>query len=149
MLIAEGVAGPEKGGGSSAAANATAAASGGQPDSAIEHSDYRAKLAQIRQIYHTELEKYEQVKETLSWCGEATVMILSFRTDPPGQTVQTHQIRVYTVCNSVCTFWMKKMHYTMVKPFCSNFRVITAKFSGIQIIRIFMVRLFLCGEANA
>ena len=61
MLIAEGVAGPEKGGGSSAAANATAAASGGQPDSAIEHSDYRAKLAQIRQIYHTELEKYEQV----------------------------------------------------------------------------------------
>lgn len=60
MLIAEGVAGPEKGGGSSAAQNATAAASGGQPDSAIEHSDYRAKLAQIRQIYHTELEKYEQ-----------------------------------------------------------------------------------------
>ena len=59
MLIAEGVAGPEKGGGSSA--NATAAASGGQPDSAIEHSDYRAKLAQIRQIYHTELDKYEQV----------------------------------------------------------------------------------------
>ena len=33
---------------------------GGQ-DNAIEHSDYRAKLAQIRQIYHTELEKYEQV----------------------------------------------------------------------------------------
>jgi hypothetical protein len=61
MLIAEGVAGPEKGGGSSAAASATAAAAGGQPDSAIEHSDYRAKLAQIRQIYHTELEKYEQV----------------------------------------------------------------------------------------
>lgn len=66
MLIAEGVAGPEKGGGSSAAANATAAASGGQPDSAIEHSDYRAKLAQIRQIYHTELEKYEQVCYKLS-----------------------------------------------------------------------------------
>ena len=62
MLIAEGVAGPEKGGGSSAAASATAAASGGQPESAIEHSDYRAKLAQIRQIYHTELEKYEQVR---------------------------------------------------------------------------------------
>ena len=49
------------GGGPSAAVSATAAASGGQPDSAIEHSDYRAKLAQIRQIYHTELEKYEQV----------------------------------------------------------------------------------------
>lgn len=73
MLIAEGVAGPEKGGGSSAAANATAAASGGpgQPDSAIEHSDYRAKLAQIRQIYHTELEKYEQA------CNEFTSHVVN------------------------------------------------------------------------
>ncbi|XP_056009815.1 pre-B-cell leukemia transcription factor 1-like isoform X38 [Ostrea edulis] len=71
MLIAEGVAGPEKGGGSSAAANATAAASGGQPDSAIEHSDYRAKLAQIRQIYHTELEKYEQA------CNEFTTHVVN------------------------------------------------------------------------
>ena len=64
MLIAEGVAGPEKGGGSSAASTASQAASGGgagTPENAIEHSDYRAKLAQIRQIYHTELEKYEQV----------------------------------------------------------------------------------------
>ncbi|KAF8796687.1 Homeobox protein extradenticle like protein [Argiope bruennichi] len=62
MLIAEGVAGPEKGGGAGAAANASAAASSGGPQSenAIEHSDYRAKLAQIRQIYHQELEKYEQ-----------------------------------------------------------------------------------------
>ncbi|KAK6195055.1 hypothetical protein SNE40_000567 [Patella caerulea] len=71
MLIAEGVAGPEKGGGSSAAANATAAASGGQPDGAIEHSDYRAKLAQIRQIYHTELEKYEQA------CNEFTTHVVN------------------------------------------------------------------------
>ncbi|KAL3872049.1 hypothetical protein ACJMK2_040013 [Sinanodonta woodiana] len=71
MLIAEGVAGPEKGGGSSAAANATAAASGGQPDSAIEHSDYRAKLTQIRQIYHTELEKYEQA------CNEFTTHVVN------------------------------------------------------------------------
>ena len=45
---------------SRAAANASAAASGGE--NAIEHSDYRAKLAQIRQIYHQELEKYEQVR---------------------------------------------------------------------------------------
>ena len=59
MLIAEGVAGPEKGGGAGAAANASAAAGAG--DNAIEHSDYRAKLGQIRQIYHQELEKYEQV----------------------------------------------------------------------------------------
>ena len=63
MLIAEGVAGPEKGGGQSAAANAAAAAAAGQAagENAIEHSDYRAKLAQIRTIYHQELEKYEQV----------------------------------------------------------------------------------------
>ena len=61
MLIAEGVAGPEKGGGAGAAANASAAASSGPGgDNAIEHSDYRAKLSQIRQIYHQELEKYEQ-----------------------------------------------------------------------------------------
>ena len=76
MLIAEGVAGPEKGGGSSAAANATAAASGGQPDSAIEHSDYRAKLAQIRQIYHTELEKYEQVMQALDMASGSLTRVL-------------------------------------------------------------------------
>lgn len=60
MLLAEGVSGPEKGGGSAAAA-AAAAAAGSPTDNSIEHSDYRAKLSQIRQIYHTELEKYEQV----------------------------------------------------------------------------------------
>ena len=61
MLLAEGVAGPEKGGGSAAAAAAAAAAGGVGADNSAEHSDYRAKLSQIRQIYHTELEKYEQV----------------------------------------------------------------------------------------
>ncbi|KAG8127594.1 hypothetical protein E2320_014498 [Naja naja] len=62
MLLAEGVAGPEKGGGSAAAAAAAAAAGGVSPDNSIEHSDYRNKLSQIRQIYHSELEKYEQVR---------------------------------------------------------------------------------------
>ncbi|KFP72268.1 Pre-B-cell leukemia transcription factor 1, partial [Acanthisitta chloris] len=57
MLLAEGVAGPEKGGGSAAAAAA--------------HSDYRAKLSQIRQIYHTELEKYEQA------CNEFTTHVMN------------------------------------------------------------------------
>ncbi|XP_068594061.1 pre-B-cell leukemia homeobox 1a isoform X3 [Cebidichthys violaceus] len=61
MLLAEGVAGPEKGGGSAAAAAAAAAAGGVGADNSAEHSDYRAKLSQIRQIYHTELEKYEQL----------------------------------------------------------------------------------------
>ncbi|CAL8113313.1 unnamed protein product [Orchesella dallaii] len=68
MLIAEGVAGPEKGGGAGAAANASAAAS---QDSAIEHSDYRAKLGQIRTIYHQELEKYEQA------CNEFTTHVMN------------------------------------------------------------------------
>ena len=64
MLIAEGVAGPEKAGGAQAAANASAAAAAGgaSAEGTIEHSDYRAKLAQIRSIYHQELEKYEQVR---------------------------------------------------------------------------------------
>lgn len=69
MLLAEGVAGPEKGGGSAAAAAAAAASGGGvSPDNSIEHSDYRSKLAQIRHIYHSELEKYEQVRRG-GWSG--------------------------------------------------------------------------------
>jgi len=73
MLIAEGVAGPEKGGGASAAANASAAAAAGNSggENAIEHSDYRAKLAQIRTIYHQELEKYEQA------CNEFTTHVMN------------------------------------------------------------------------
>ncbi|EDW06135.1 hypothetical protein AWZ03_011231 [Drosophila navojoa] len=76
MLIAEGVAGPEKGGGGAAAASAAAASQGGSlsidgADNAIEHSDYRAKLAQIRQIYHQELEKYEQA------CNEFTTHVMN------------------------------------------------------------------------
>ena len=58
MLLAEGVAGPEKAGSAAISQAAVAAAAA---ENAIEHSDYRAKLAQIRQIYHTELDKYEQV----------------------------------------------------------------------------------------
>lgn len=63
MLLAEGVVGPERGGASAAAAAvAAAAAAGGSPDDgSLEHADYREKLSQIRQIYHAELEKYEQV----------------------------------------------------------------------------------------
>ncbi|XP_072529816.1 pre-B-cell leukemia transcription factor 3 isoform X2 [Salminus brasiliensis] len=71
MLLAEGVSGPEKGGGSAAVAAATAAAVGGGADNSIEHSDYRAKLSQIRQIYHTELEKYEQA------CNEFTTHVMN------------------------------------------------------------------------
>ena len=68
-----------------------------------------------------------------------TVMILSFRTDMPGQTVQTQirlLIRVYTVCYSVC---IVLTHYSMVKPHSSNFGVITTNFFGVRIFRKFTV----------
>jgi len=68
MLIAEGVAGPEKGGGANAATNASAATSS---EATIEHSDYRAKLVQIRTIYHQELEKYDQA------CNEFTTHVMN------------------------------------------------------------------------
>ncbi|VDP50390.1 unnamed protein product [Soboliphyme baturini] len=50
MLIAEGVAGPDK---------STPVA----PENGADQTDYRAKLAQIRNVYHSELEKYEQVSD--------------------------------------------------------------------------------------
>ena len=67
-----------------------------------------------------------------------TVMILSFRTDMPGQTVQTQisLIRVRSVCHSVCIVWT---HYSMVEPHSSNFRVITTNFLGVRIFRKFTV----------
>uniref|UniRef100_A0A4W3GWL9 Uncharacterized protein n=1 Tax=Callorhinchus milii TaxID=7868 RepID=A0A4W3GWL9_CALMI len=71
MLLAEGVSGPEKGGGAAAAAAAAAASGGSGSDNTAEHSDYRAKLSQIRQIYHTELEKYEQA------CNEFTTHVMN------------------------------------------------------------------------
>ncbi|XP_019497357.1 PREDICTED: pre-B-cell leukemia transcription factor 4 isoform X2 [Hipposideros armiger] len=61
MLLAEGVSRPEKRGRGGPAVAAGTATPGGCPnDNSLEHSDYRAKLSQIRQIYHSELEKYEQ-----------------------------------------------------------------------------------------
>ena len=69
-----------------------------------------------------------------------TVMILGFRTDMPGQTVQTQirllLIRVYTVCHSVCIVWT---HYSLVEAYSSHFRVITTNFLGVRIFRKFTV----------
>ena len=47
-------------------------------------------------------------------------------------------IWVYTVCHSVCMFWMP---FSTLKPRCLNFRIITAKFSGVRIFRMFTVLL--------
>lgn len=93
MLIAEGVAGPEKGGGQSAAANAAAAAAAGQSggENAIEHSDYRAKLAQIRTIYHQELEKYEQVR-TLSFASVSFARLFSISYTTSTKLLILHEI---------------------------------------------------------
>lgn len=71
MLLAEGVAGPEKGGGAAAAVSAATSSGGMSPDSSLEHSDYKSKLSQIRNIYHTELEKYEQA------CNEFTTHVMN------------------------------------------------------------------------
>lgn len=59
MLLAEGVTGPQEGGAS--AAVVAAAAAGSHDDRNTDLEDFRDKLAQIRQIYQAELEKYEQI----------------------------------------------------------------------------------------
>ena len=41
--------------GAQAAGNAAAAVASGQPETAIEHTDYRNKLSEIRSIYHQEV----------------------------------------------------------------------------------------------
>ena len=61
-----------------------------------------------------------------------TVMILSFRTGMPGQTVLLSLILVYTICHSVCIVWT---HYSMVEQHSSNFRVITTNVLGVRIFR--------------
>lgn len=64
MLIAEGVAGPDKAG------NATAPPPL-QTETSIEHSDYKAQLNQIRTVYHQELEKYD------TSCQEFTTHVMN------------------------------------------------------------------------
>lgn len=74
MLLAEGVSGPERSGMNQAGgdslplspATASSSAAASADSMALEHSDYRQKLAQIREVYHNELEKYERA------CNEFT-----------------------------------------------------------------------------
>jgi pre-B-cell leukemia transcription factor 1 len=60
MLLAEGIAGPERLGNSSSSSSSSAASAALalNDESALDHGDYRAKLTQIRQLYHSELDKY-------------------------------------------------------------------------------------------
>ena len=76
---------------------------------------------------------------TLPCC---TVMILSFRMDMPGQTVQT-QIRLLVSdqglhCLPFCLHRLDS--YSMIEPNSSNFRVITTNFLGVRIFRKFTVQ---------
>ncbi|KAM9243082.1 LOW QUALITY PROTEIN: pre-B-cell leukemia transcription factor 4 [Dugong dugon] len=71
MLLAEVGSRPERRGRGGPAVAGTATP-GGTNDNSIEHSDYRAKLSQI-QIYHSELEKYEQA------CCEFTMHVTNLR----------------------------------------------------------------------
>lgn len=64
MLVAEGIMGPDKGG-------APPPSSLTNDGTAIEHTDYKNKLAQIRTIYQQEVEKYEQ------GCNEFTTHVMN------------------------------------------------------------------------
>ncbi|CAH8455504.1 unnamed protein product [Schistosoma intercalatum] len=71
MLVAEGVTGP--GGNLNNDLSDGPGDLGGGPGDCnqIEHADYRAKLSQIRQIYHAELEKYKNA------CDEFTGHVIN------------------------------------------------------------------------
>eukprot|EP00090_Calanus_glacialis_P011880 TRINITY_DN2027_c0_g1_i1.p1 TRINITY_DN2027_c0_g1~~TRINITY_DN2027_c0_g1_i1.p1 ORF type:complete len:339 (-),score=64.79 TRINITY_DN2027_c0_g1_i1:295-1311(-) len=64
MLIAEGVAGPDKNGQATQAPVQT-------PETTIQNSEYKSKLVQIRTMYHEEMEKYEQ------GCQEFTTHVMN------------------------------------------------------------------------
>merc|ERR1711963_208635 len=70
MLIAEGVAGPDKDGGATGHPTSIPTPLS-SPETSIEHSDYKAKLGQIRNIYHQELEKYDR------GCQEFTTHVMN------------------------------------------------------------------------
>lgn len=83
MLVAEGVA-TEDGRGqpiSSAVAQAAAAAMGGQmspSEGIIENQEYKNKLADIREVYHNELNKYHHVSR-LRECARKKKMRRHFK----------------------------------------------------------------------
>ena len=61
------------------------------------------------------------------------VMVLFLYVQMSRQTVenQIRLLRVCTVCHSVCIFWV---HYFVIKPNCSTFRIVTANFSCVRIV---------------
>ena len=73
MLIAEGVAGPEQN--SLVNVDSTNNQLNLNESLTLEHSDYRQKLSQIRNVYHLELEKYERA------CDEFTTHVVHLLKD--------------------------------------------------------------------
>lgn len=70
-------------------------------DNAIEHSDYRAKLAQIRLIYHQELEKYEQA------CNEFTTHVMNLLREQS----RTRFVNVFVIVFHPVFFFFYLAHY--------------------------------------
>ena len=86
-------------------------------------------------VYQRNLENLDTLNNGCNYSTIwTTVMFLSFWTDRPGQS-----IRVYTVCNSLCIFWM---HYCKENPPCSTFRVITANFQVSKILGFLWYAVF-------
>jgi len=87
MLIAEGVAGPERAGPSAAsiASEAAASANSANDESFIEHADYRNKLQQIRKTYYQELEKYDQA------CNDFTTHVMNLLKEQSRMRPVTHK----------------------------------------------------------
>ena len=91
---------------------------------------------QIRQLLQ---EQSDQGLHCLpSWQTVQTQIrqLLQEQSDQSDSSYRSSLIRVYTVCHSICTFWK---HYPMVKPRCSNFRVITAVFWVSEFLRFLRV----------
>ena len=73
-------------------------------------------------------------------CTFCTVLILKFcRQTGLGKQCRPRSdslIRFYTVCHSVCIFWT---NYSMVKQYCSNFRIVTTNFPVSEFLGFFPV----------
>lgn len=116
MLVAEGIMGPEKGA-------APPPQNLGQDSTAIEHSDYKNKLAQIRTIYQQEVEKYDQ------GCNEFTTHVMNLlREQSRTRPITAKEIeRMVQIINKkfsaiqVCHNWQSSWHNPR-KGFCSGAR---------------------------
>ena len=115
MLIAEGIAGAEKNASGSAlgsvvaasAASASASPDGDFPCSTMEHHEYRAKLTQIRTIYHQELEKYEKA------CNEFTTHVTNLLREQSRTRPITPKVRCWyykKVINSKLVWYILYYH---------------------------------------